>query len=129
MNETTTFNLRELCAKDVAPVTSILTKIGFKEFKECFQSEEIKQIAKTAEDGKDIAGAVGLTVMFDIVGIILANYAKCQPELFKFLASISDLKEKEIESLPLDEFTELLVQVVKKEEFVGFMKVVSKLFK
>lgn len=35
----------------------------------------------------------------------------------------------EVANLPMDVFFEMLVDVFKKKEFVGFMKVVSKLLK
>lgn len=122
------YALRNLEAKDIAPMASILSKIGIKEIKDCFNSEDIKSLTdgKTTEEA---IGAVGIAVMFDIVGVILGNYEKCQNDIFKFLASLSGKDIKQIESLPLDTFTEMVIDVVRKEEFVDFIKVVSKLFK
>ena len=121
MIETTKFDLRPLQAKDIAPMASIINKIGWKEFKATFQSAE----------GKDMTdlNALGMTVAFDIVGIILANYGKCQKDVFDFLASLTWLTPEQIESLPLSEFAEMVIQVVEKEEFKDFFLVVSKLFK
>ena len=123
-----TYKLRKLEAKDIAPMASILSKIGIKEIKDCFNPEDIKSLTdgKTTEEA---VGAVGIAVMFDIAGVILGNYEKCQNDIFKFLASLSGMDIKQIESLPLDTFTEMVIDVVRKEEFADFIKVVSKLFK
>lgn len=117
----TTFELRKLEAKDIAPMASIINKIGWKEFKTAFQSVE----------GKDMTDltALGMTVAFDIVGVVLANYEKCQQDVFSFLSSLSGLKPKQIESLSPAEFAEMVIAVVQKEEFKDFFTVVSKLFK
>ena len=121
METTNNYELRKLEAKDIAPMASLINKIGWKEFKTVFQSG----------DGKDMTDltALGMTVAFDIVGVVLANYEKCQQDVFNFLSSLSGMKPKQIESLSPAEFAEMVISVVKKEEFKDFFTVVSKLFK
>ena len=122
------YTLRKLEAKDIAPMASILSKIGLKEVKNCFSPDDMKAIAG-GEGGIEAVGALGVSVAFEIAGVILSNYERCQNDVFSFLASLSGMDIKQIESLPLDTFTEMVIDVVKKEEFKDFMKVVSKLFK
>jgi hypothetical protein len=130
MTETTTFELRTLNAKDIAPMTAILHKIGFKEFRSCFENPAIQQMAtgKGKKNDKAVVN-VGLTIATDIAGVILEHYSKCQDDLFKFLASLSGKGVSEVENLPIDTFAEMIIAVVKKEEFKSFFSVVSKLFK
>lgn len=118
----TTFELRQLEAKDVAPMASILSKIGMKEFKNCFTADDLKGMA-------DDAATVGVAVMFDIAGVILSNYEKAQADIFKFLASLSGMEVKDVEGMALETFAEMIIEVVQKEEFKNFFSVVSKLFK
>ena len=122
------YTIRKLEAKDIAPMASILSKIGLKEVKNCFSPDDMKAIAG-GEGGIEAVGAVGVSVAFEIAGVILSNYERCQNDVFSFLASLSGMDIKQIESLPLGTFTEMVFDVVKKEEFKDFMKVVSKLFK
>ena len=117
----TTFELRRLEAKDIAPMASIINKIGWKEFKVAFQSESVKGMTDIEK--------LGMTVAFDVVGIVLANYAKCQQDVFNFLSSLSGIETKLIESLPPADFAAMIIAVVQKEEFKDFFTVVSKLFK
>ena len=122
------YALRKLEAKDIAPMASILSKIGLKEVKNCFSPDDMKAIA--GGDGSiEAVGAVGVSVAFEIAGVILSNYERCQNDVFSFLASLSGMDIKQIESLPLGTFAEMVIDVVKKEDFKDFMKVVSKLFK
>lgn len=122
--ETTTFEFRQLEAKDIAAMASILSKIGIKELKGCFQSVDIRGLAE-----KGNAEVLGVTIAIDAAGVILANYEKCQDDIFKFLASLSGKKKQEIETLSPAEFAEMVIAVVQKEEFKDFFTVVSKLFK
>lgn len=122
------YTLRKLEAKDIAPMASILSKIGLKEVKNCFSPDDMKAIAD-GDGSIEAVGAVGVSVAFEIAGVILSNYERCQNDVFSFLASLSGMDKKQIESLPLDTFTEMVIDVVKKEDFKDFMKVVSTLFK
>ena len=122
------YELRNLEAKDIAPMASILSKIGIKEIKGCFTPADMQSMMG-GENAEESIAAVGAAVMFEIIGVILGNYERCQNDIFRFLSSLSGMDMKQIESLPIDTFTEMVIDVVKKEEFKDFMKVVSKLFK
>ena len=137
MNETTNnvaemttegIALRKLEAKDIAPMASILSKIGMKEIKNCFNPDDLQELA-SGKNAEDAAAAVGFTVIFDIAGVIFCNYEKCQDDIFRFIAGLSGKSKEEIAKLPLDAFFELIIEIVQKEEFKDFFKVVSKLFK
>ena len=122
------YALRKMEAKDIAPMASILSKIGMKEIKACFSPDDIQGLA-SGKSAEDAAAAVGFTVVFDIAGVIFGNYEKCQDDIFKLLASLSGKSKEEIAKLPLDTFFEMIVEVVRKEEFKDFISVVPKLFK
>ena len=120
--------LRKLEAKDIAPMASIISKIGLKEIKECLNPADIKELAK-GKNAEEAAAAVGLSVAMDMAGVILGHYESCQEDIFRLLASLSGKSKEEIAKLPMDSFADMIIDVVKKEEFRDFMKVVSKLFK
>lgn len=125
-----TYELKPLTSKDMFPMFKILSAIGIKEFKSCFESDEVKKIASAAAKGEEVdAGAVGMMVMIDIASLIISKIPSCEDELYSFLAGISNLNRKELEKLGMVEFTEMIVEVIKKPEFKDFIGVVSKLFK
>jgi hypothetical protein len=126
------FELRQLTADDIFPMFQIISKIGVREFKSCFESEEVrKAIMDMASGAKDQANvsAVGLTVAVDIAGVIISNLYKCKDDIYQLLSQLSGMKTKEIASLPMNTFLEMIVAVVKKEEFKDFFQGVTKLLK
>ena len=132
-NETTAkaYELRNLTADDVVPMFQIISAIGIKEFRSCFESEEVKKaVAGAAKDGESVdISAVGVTVALDIASVIVANVPKCKDAIYLFLAQLSGMTKKDIAGLPMMTFMEMIVDVVKKPEFKDFFQVVSKLFK
>jgi len=126
------FELRQLTADDIFPMFQIISKIGVREFKSCFESEEVrKAIMDMASGAKDQANvsAVGLTVAVDIAGVIISNLYKCKDDIYQLLSQLSGMKTKEIANLPMTTFLEMIVAVVKKEEFKDFFQGVTKLLK
>ena len=120
-----TYELRALSSKDIFPVSKIISKIGIKEFKNCFNSDTVKRLVQ----GKEEAEGIGLLIMVDIVGVILSNLPNCETEIYSFLSSMTGAKVKELEEMPMAEFAELITEIVQKEDFKDFFKVVSKLLK
>ena len=119
------YTLRALEAKDVFIVSKIIGSIGIKEFRASFESDAVKAAMKNAQN-TDVM-AVGMTVFLDIADVIFRNIPKCEKDVYTFLASLSGIEE--VESLPMVTFIEMIIDVIKKEEFKDFMTVVSKLFK
>lgn len=128
--ESKTYELRRLTADDIFPMFQILSKVGIKEFKNCFDSPEIKSIiSNTAEGEKVDVNAVGLTVVMDIVGILMTNLPKAKDDIYLLLSQISGLKVKEVAALPMNDFVQMIIDVIQKDEFKDFFQVVSRLFK
>lgn len=123
---TKTYELRNLTAEDMFPMFQILSKIGVKEFRSCFETEDIKKIG--SEEGVDVQ-AVGLSVMLNIGGVVLSNIGKCKEDIYQLLAQLSGMAKKEIANLPMNTFVEMVIDVFRKEEFKDFFQAVSKLLK
>ena len=135
MDDATTeprFTLRRLQATDVRTLSNIISKIGIKEFAPALTSPEVlntfKEIAeKDDADQMDMTYA-GITASLEVVSIILANYGKCEQDLFAFMGSVAGLSVEQIAALPLDEFAELLIEIVKMQDFKSFFSVARRLF-
>ena len=144
-NETSKpYVLRPLKAEDVFLMTRIIGKIGINEFKNCIDKDSLKEViniftgkskddAETKETSQEeLLVSVGLSLapsMLDVANVIICNMEKCETDVYKFLANISDLSVEEIKKLGFVDFTEMVIDLVNKEEFKDFIKVVSKLFK
>lgn len=121
--------LRKLTSKDIFPMCQIIKKIGIDEFKECFSIPEIQKLVAENGNTENVATQVGIGIMFDIASIIVGNLPKCEDEIYNFLVSLTGEKKKVLEELPIADFTQLIVDLVQKEDFKDFIGVVSKSFK
>ena len=128
-----TYTLRSLQGADIFPMSAIIKKIGVKEFKNAFQDEEIKDLVKSINSGemsKDAAAnQAGMAVILNIVDVVLGNLPRAEKDIYKFLASLSGMKPDEVAALPMNTFVKMVIDVIKKDEFKDFIKVVSRLFK
>lgn len=134
------YEFRTLGAEDVFPMVNIISKIGIKEFKALFEGDGLKGIMSgVIGDAKKKAGgekldeasvaSLGASVFLELASIVLCNLPKAEKDIFQLLSNTSNLSVDEIKKLSLADFTEMLIDFFKKEEFKDFMKVVSKLFK
>lgn len=118
------YQFRELNATDIAPMCAIVGKIGINNFTKCFNSDELLDLFDKNKGVKNLTNLAGMTIVFEMVNTIVSNIPKCEKEVFDLLASVSGLKVTEIKAFGLAEFTEMVVDFVKKEEFKDFFKVV-----
>lgn len=119
MENTKNYELRPLVASDMGAICAIISKIGIRQFKECFKVEDFKDFN---------AEAVGFGVMVDIAGIVISNIPKAEDEIMAFLASVTGMKVSFLKQMPFADYGELLIEVVTKDDFKDFFKRVMKLF-
>ena len=134
MNEekTKAYELRNLRADDMFPMFQIISKIGVKEFKSCFESQDVKKaMADMASGDKNQADltSVGMAVAFDLAGLVVSNLASCKTDIYLLLSQLSGMTTKQIADLPMVTFMEMIIDVIRKDEFKDFFQAVSKLFK
>lgn len=118
--------MRNLKAPDMFLVTSILSKIGLKEFKKCFQNEEIKELAKAEEGDRTLV--VGMGIVLDVVEVICTNLEKCDELIYKLLSNLSGLTVEEVMDLDGVVFTEMIYEVIANPANKGFLELASRLF-
>ena len=124
---------RKLSSDDMFLMFRILGKIGIKDFKHAFSGDALETlIASFKQSGENDSAktltAIGVSVGFDAMDMILNNLPKCAEEIYQLLSQTSGL---DVDTIRADAilFTEMLIDFVKKEEFPAFIKVVSRLFK
>lgn len=122
----TEYTFRTLNAKDVFPVCEIISKIGFNEFKGCLDGVDL---SKFISFDKKAMYEIGVGVMIDVAGVVLANMYKCESQIFTFLASVTNLEIEQVEAMPLPDFANMIVEFTEKPELKDFMQVVSKFLK
>lgn len=128
--ENKAYELKKLTSKDVFPMFQIIKKIGIREFKTCFESDEVKEVISKASNKEAVnLESVGIRIMLDMAIVVIEHLGDAENEIYTFLSGVSGMTRKELENLDLATFTEMIVDVFKKEEFKDFIGVVSKLFK
>ena len=125
--------MRKLKATDLFAVSKIIKTIGVDDIINCFSSKEIKDLAKTMSEGDkkytdgDVR-EVGEVIVKNICTLIFDKLDLIENDLMKFISSVTGLSIKEVEDLPLNEFAEVVVKIIKNPDFVDFIKVVLKSF-
>lgn len=139
--ESMPYHFRKLKAKDMPSLIKILRKINIKNFKNCFQSEDAKELFKkimdeenhsdeNKEGTEDTALAMaGGTILLDIVQVILEGLDGCVNDVNELLASVSEKNISELENMDFDIYAQMIIDFIKKEEFKGFLKVALKSMK
>lgn len=123
------YTFRKLCAKDVPLMMKIIAKIKLNRFADLLQNQNVvKMFSGNNEDQESNALVSGGTFILDVAQIIFEGLGDCT-EIFEMLANTSNLSRDEVEALDLEVLMEMIIDFIKKEEFVGFFKAVSKLTK
>lgn len=124
------YTLRDLQARDVFTMSRIVRAIGVEQFKRAFSADFLNSITPDSAGGeKDIAATVGVEMFFEIAGIIVNGIPKCEKDVYVFVSDISGIPVDMVETLPMNTFFNIVIDIVKKDEFKDFIGVVSKLFK
>ena len=125
------YEMRNLQATDIFSIVKILNGIGLKNIKEAIDFEEINKIRKgMTEDNADaVTSQVGVNVVMSIATVILENLPNVESDLYNFIGSVIDMKAKEVAKMDMGEFMDILITIIKKEEFKDFFKRASKLIK
>jgi len=126
MDENKAYTLRTLTADDMFPMFQIISKIGIKEFKHSFENPEIIKAFKS--EGGDIE-SLGIEIAFDLAGVLMASLPVAKDSIYTFLAGVSGMTKQDIAALPMGTFLEMIVDVIKKDEFKDFFKAVKRLLK
>lgn len=134
------YEMRKLKAVDLFPMVTIISKIGLKNIKPLIEDGTINTIVETAKNKKDeesndknsnddALNKIGLSLFLELGDIVCGNIMKCQNDIFGLFASLCDVDADEIRNVDIDEFAELCITFLTKDELGDFMKAVSKYLK
>lgn len=121
------FELRKMTSADIFPICTIIKKIGIDEVKKIVNSPEMREMIGKGD--KVDATSVGMSFMLDVASLVVGNIPKIEADLYKFLASMTKISEKELREISPAEFLELVISVIRHEDFKDFFKVASQLLK
>ena len=119
------YELRRMTSYDIFPICTIIQKTGVDEDKQILRSSELQEMIKT----KDKADSIGLAFLLDLASLVIGNLPKCEADLYKFLASMTKASEKELKEISPADFLDLIIAVIKHEDFKDFFSHASQLLK
>ena len=125
--EVKTYQFRQLNATDVFVMSKIISKVGINEFTGCLEHDAVKNMLASVTDGEkanETASVVGISVMLEVANVIFSNLPKCEGDIYQLLSQTSNLSVKEIKALSFVDFTKMVFDFIKKDEFKDFIKVV-----
>lgn len=133
------YKFRKLNGKDVKPFLKIAKKIDIKRLKSALTDvnlDELMNLSKSNEgeqeneDNKqDFILKVGGNLVFEAIPILLDALDNCIDDINILLANVANMEVEQVENLDLDIYLYMIYDFIKKEEFEGFTKVVSRFLK
>lgn len=120
--DTKKYEFRKLNSTDLFPLMKLVKKIGVKSFAGIIESIDVSSV-----EGEDKEYEVGLTTILKIADLLIDRLADCEKEIYAILERISDLSFDELKALDIDVFVEMIIDFVKKDEFMAFSNAVLKL--
>lgn len=125
------FELRKLKATDLFKMVKILNLIGFKNIKDVFNNDEVRDLKSKVNDKnkEKMAGEIGMNIIMSILSVVFENLPSCENELYDFCGGVAGLKSEEVADLEINDFMNLLISIGKKDEFKDFFSQAQKLIK
>lgn len=132
--QTVKYEFNKIGADDIFTMVSIISKIGVNKFSQCLQGEEMRELVSKLKSNKnvtkdDISIVAGAGVLLNVAQVIFEGMPKCKDDIYKLLSDTSNLSLEEVKALDGVTFFEMIIDFVKKEEFMDFIKAASKFAK
>lgn len=122
--------LRNIQASDLFALVRMLKKIGIKDLKSVFNTDEIKSLREKSKNGEKIDYVeIGINGVMSIFTIIIEKLDIIENDFYVFVGNIANTEPTEIATMKIDKFMELINEIVHKEEFKDFFNQALKLIK
>ena len=132
-------NIRPVAVSDIMPLVAILNKLDLKEILTAVDASKLAMqlLAKDLpeDERKKISNddnamlAVIIDKFIPVIGLVLNNIPACEAPLYKWLASMCQVSEKEFRAMPPAALPEALYEIIHQEGFGDFFKAASKFLK
>lgn len=127
VQEVKPYTLRKLKTKDVFLMTKIIKEIGVEEIKNTFKSMDFSDVI--ADENEVDFSSIGMGVMLDLGTLLICNLHKCEKIMYEFLGNLSNKTIVEIAEQDPAMTMDMIIDIVKKEEFRDFFGRASRLLK
>lgn len=125
------FELRKLQATDLFLMVKIINKVGIDNIKNAINFDEINRVKEklNGENSDAMISELGVNVVMSVLTVLFERLPLIETELYHFVGSIANMKDKEVAKLEINDFMALVIAILKKEEFKDFFKQALQLIK
>lgn len=122
--------LRNIQANDLFALVRMLKKLGVKDLRSVFNTDEIKSLREKRKNGEKIDYVeIGINGVMSILTLLIEKLDVIENDFYVFVGNIANTKPTEIATMKIDKFMELINEIVHKEEFKDFFNQALKLIK
>ena len=116
--------VRTLKGTDIYLMTSIIGKIGVRNVMACMNTMEVHEAMQEGENVDDDAmkEKIGTLIFYGIIDVVLEKMEKCEGTINKLIARLYGLTEKDMQELEAADYLDMLIDVVKSDNFADFFK-------
>ncbi|SEA15941.1 hypothetical protein SAMN04515656_104146 [Eubacterium aggregans] len=125
--EESLLKIRSLQASDLFLMTSIISNIGLKEFKDAFAAVDLSNVAKIGSPTESEFKEVGLGLLIEVADIVMTNLWKCETYINRLISRIYGVDIKDVPTLDPALYLEMIMGIVEDDKFMDFFKAASKL--
>lgn len=126
------YTLRTPNSEDLFPAMKIVSKIGLSGIIEKIndQKEKIDNMVKAAAEKEEKVNlrAMGIMIAASAADMIFSKLPECKDELYAFVSSMTGLKVSELKTMSMANFTSIVIDILKNEEFADFFQVLLQLY-
>lgn len=122
------YTFRKLKSTELFLMLNLVKKIGITTFSELFTNKDIQSMFKGGDKTNDEYEAIGKAVL-SIAQLIIERLGDCEKEINALLVSCSDLSLEQIKDLDIDVYFGMIVDFIRKDDFMGFFKRAMELLK
>lgn len=115
---------RDLKGKDIYLMTSLISKIGVRNVAKCMNVLEVQEALRDGEDepGEDVKAKIGTMVFVGFIDLLMEKMEDCEGAIRKLLSRLYDMPEAEVDELDANDYLDMIIDIVKGENFADFFK-------
>lgn len=115
---------RDLKGKDIYLMTSLISKIGVRNVAKCMNVLEVQEALRDGEDepGEDVMAKIGTMVFVGFIDLLMEKMEDCEGAIRRLLSRLYDMPEAEVDELDANDYLDMIIDIVKGENFADFFK-------
>lgn len=116
------YKLRKLVGKDIFKISKLLHKIGLDRLQKIFGNDKLNTAINEVFTGNISNMSYIGSVVSSFACVVVESLSDIEEELPELLESVSNLSREEIDNLPIEDWAQMIKDLITKEQFAVFFK-------